>query len=139
MKRQKATGQQAECCIQKNTPKHPHYNLQQPDASNYIALFLKAKLNTNLNIFYLTLEELVTEDMPGDWQERIVVDPKVLVGKPLIRGTRLSVEFILDLLANDWTIEQILGEYPQLAREDVMAVLKYAAEMAKEEKVYPLP
>jgi uncharacterized protein (DUF433 family) len=77
--------------------------------------------------------------MLGDWQERIVVDPKVLVGKPLIRGTRLSVEFILDLLANDWTIEQILDEYPQLVREDVMAVLKYAAEMAKEEKVYPLP
>lgn len=77
--------------------------------------------------------------MLRDWQERIVVDQKVLVGKPLIRGTRLSVEFILDLLANDWTIEQILSEYPQLAREDVMAVLKYAAEMAKEEQVYPLP
>ncbi len=77
--------------------------------------------------------------MPGDWQERIVVDPKVLVGKPLVKGTRLSVEFILDLLANEWTIEQILSEYPQLVREDVMAVLKYAAEMAKEEKVYPLP
>ena len=77
--------------------------------------------------------------MHRDWQERIVIDPKVLVGKPLIRGTRLSVEFILDLLANDWTIEQVLSEYPQLAREDVMAVLKYAAEMAKEEKVYPLP
>jgi uncharacterized protein (DUF433 family) len=45
----------------------------------------------------------------------------------------------LDLLANDWTIEQILSEYPQLKREDVMAVLKYAAEMVKEEKVYPLP
>jgi uncharacterized protein (DUF433 family) len=70
--------------------------------------------------------------MLGDWQERIVVDPKVLVGKPLIRDTRLSVEFILDLLANDWTIEQILNEYPQLRREDVIAVLKYAAEMAKD-------
>jgi uncharacterized protein (DUF433 family) len=81
----------------------------------------------------------VTEKMHRDWQERIVVDPKVLVGKPLIRGTRLSVEFILDLLANDWTIEQILSEYSQLEREDIMAVLKYAAEMAKEEKVYPLP
>jgi uncharacterized protein (DUF433 family) len=81
----------------------------------------------------------VKEKMHRDWRERIVVDPKVLVGKPLIRGTRLSVEFILDLLANDWTIEQILSEYPQIEREDVMAVLKYAAEMAKEEKVYPLP
>ena len=73
---------------------------------------------------------MVTENMVEEWQERIVVDPKVLVGKPVIRGTRLSVEFILDLLANDWTIEQILSEYPQLERKDVIAVLKYAAEMA---------
>ena len=79
------------------------------------------------------------EKMLEEWQERIVIDPKVLVGKPFVRGTRLSVEFILDLLANEWTIEQILSEYPQLERKDVMAVLKYAAEMAKEEKVYPLP
>ena len=77
--------------------------------------------------------------MLDDWQERIVVDPKVLVGKPVIRGTRLSVEFILDLLANNWTIDAILDEYPQLEREDVIAALKYAAEMVKEEKVYPLP
>ena len=81
----------------------------------------------------------MTENMVEEWQDRIVVDPKVLVGKPVIRGTRLSVEFILDLLANDWTIEQILSEYSQLERKDVIAVLKYAAEMAKEEKVYPLP
>ena len=77
--------------------------------------------------------------MLEDWQERIVVDPKILVGKPIIRGTRLSVEFVLDMLANDWTIEQILNEYPQLRREDIMAVLKYAAEMVKDEKVFPLP
>jgi uncharacterized protein (DUF433 family) len=67
-----------------------------------------------------------------------VVDPKVLVGKPVIKGTRISVEFILDLLANGWAIEQILDEYPQLEREDIIAVLKYAAEMVKEERVYPL-
>lgn len=65
--------------------------------------------------------------MLNDWEERIVVDPKILVGKPVIRGTRLSVEFILGLLANDWTIQQVLDEYPQLKREDVIAVLKYAA------------
>ena len=76
--------------------------------------------------------------MVDDWQERIVVDPKILVGKPVIRGTRLSVEFILDLLANNWTIDEILIEYPQLEREDIIAALKYAAEMVKEEKVYPL-
>ena len=77
--------------------------------------------------------------MLNDWEQRIVVDPKILVGKPVIRGTRLSVEFILDLLANDWTIEKVLEEYPQLKREDIIAVLKYAAEMVKEEKAYPLP
>ena len=77
--------------------------------------------------------------MLNDWEERIVVDPKILVGKPVIRGTRLSVEFILDLLANDWTIAKILEEYPQLKREDIIAVLKYAAEVVKEEKAYPLP
>lgn len=77
--------------------------------------------------------------MLEDWQKRIVVDPKILVGKPVIKGTRISVEFILDLLANDWTIDAILDEYPQLNREDIIAALKYAAEMVKEEKVYPLP
>ena len=76
--------------------------------------------------------------MLNDWEERIVVDPKILGGKPVIRGTRLSVEFILGLLANDWTIEKVLDEYPQLKREDIIAVLKYAAEMVKEEKTYPI-
>ncbi len=72
--------------------------------------------------------------MFDDWEERIVVDPKILVGKPVIRGTRLSVEFILGLLANDWTIEKVLEEYPKLKREDIIACLKYATEMVKEER-----
>jgi uncharacterized protein (DUF433 family) len=72
--------------------------------------------------------------MVKNWEERIVVDPKVLAGKPVIRDTRLSVGFILNLLANDWTIKQILDQYPQLKQEDMIAVLKYAAEMVEEEK-----
>jgi uncharacterized protein (DUF433 family) len=74
----------------------------------------------------------------NDWEDRIVVDPKILVGKPVIKGTRLSVEFILGLLANGWTVDQVLNEYQQLKREDVIAALKYAVETVKEEKVYPL-
>ena len=70
--------------------------------------------------------------MRDNWQERIVFDPKILVGKPVIRGTRLSVEFILGLLGNGWTIEQVIDEYPQLKREDIIAVLKYTAEIVKE-------
>jgi uncharacterized protein (DUF433 family) len=77
--------------------------------------------------------------MGEDWRERITVDPKVLSGKPFIKGTRIAVEFILELLANSWTVEDILKNYPQLKREDVAAALKYAAEILKEEKAYTLP
>jgi len=77
--------------------------------------------------------------MTEDWKSRITVDPNILVGKPIIKGTRIAVEFILDLLANSWTTESILKNYPQLMKEDVTAVLKYASEILKEEKVYPLP
>lgn len=66
--------------------------------------------------------------MTEGWKERIAVDPKVLAGKPIIKGTRIAVEFILDLLANGWTTEKILENYPQLKREDITAALKYAAE-----------
>jgi len=65
--------------------------------------------------------------------------PKVLAEKPIIKGTRIAVEFILELLASGWTVEDILRNYPQLKREDVLAVIKYATEVLKEEKVYPLP
>ena len=74
-----------------------------------------------------------------DWRERIIVDPKVLAGKPVIRGTRLSVEFVLSLLAEGWTQEQLLANYPQLSGEDIRACLAYAAEALGGEKVYPLP
>jgi uncharacterized protein (DUF433 family) len=73
------------------------------------------------------------------WQERIVTDPKVLVGKPVIKGTRLAVEFVLELLAERWSHEQIRKSYPQLSEEDIWAVLQYAAETIKQERVYPLP
>lgn len=56
-----------------------------------------------------------------DLHERIVVDPEVLAGKPIIKGTRLAVEFVMDLLANGWSEDEILRNYPGLAREDVLA------------------
>ncbi|MFO0968270.1 MAG: DUF433 domain-containing protein [Gemmataceae bacterium] len=74
-----------------------------------------------------------------NWNDRIVVNPKVLVGKPVIKGTRLAVEFILELLAEKWSHEQILKNYPQLTEEDILAVLQYAVDTIKQEKVYPLP
>ncbi len=72
------------------------------------------------------------------WQDRIIVDPAVLVGKPVIKGTRIAVEFLVELLAEKWTHEQILNNYPQLTEEDIQAALHYAAEALKRERVYPL-
>ena len=74
-----------------------------------------------------------------DWRGRIVVDPKVLVGKPIIKGTRISVEFVIDLLARGWTAEQILKEYDHLTGDGIRACLTYAAELVQEEEVYSLP
>lgn len=61
-------------------------------------------------------------------RQRIVVDPKVMVGQPCIRGTRLTVRFIVNLLAHDTTIDEILTEYYRLTREDILACLLYAAD-----------
>jgi len=74
-----------------------------------------------------------------DWQDRISVDPKVLVGKPVIKGTRIAVEFVMDLLGRGWTAEQILREYDHLTPEDIQACLAYASEVLKSERVYLLP
>jgi uncharacterized protein (DUF433 family) len=72
------------------------------------------------------------------WQERIVIDPDIIVGKPVIKGTRLAVGFIIDLLAQGWTEEEILRNYPGLTHEDVQACLGYASAVLHSEKVYPL-
>jgi uncharacterized protein (DUF433 family) len=69
-------------------------------------------------------------------KERIVIDPEILVGKPVIKGTRLSVEFIIDLLAQGWAENEILRNYPGITREDIQACLSYASEILKGEKVY---
>jgi uncharacterized protein (DUF433 family) len=73
-----------------------------------------------------------------DWRTRIAADPEVLVGKPVIKGTRISVELVLDLLAAGYTREQVLQQYDQLTPEDIQACLTYASEVIRSEKVYSL-
>ncbi len=73
------------------------------------------------------------------WQDYITSDPAVLAGKPVIRGTRISVEFLLKLLAGSWTQEQILREYPHLSTEAVEAALLFAAEAVEHERIFPVP
>ena len=59
------------------------------------------------------------------WQERITIDPRIHVGKPIVRGTRLSVEFITGLLAQGWSEKEILRNYPDLDQDDIKACLQY--------------
>ena len=72
------------------------------------------------------------------WEDRIVIDPGILVGKPVVKGTRLAVEFIVDLMAQGWSDEDILNNYPGLSQEDLQACLAYVSAMLHAEKVYPL-
>lgn len=69
---------------------------------------------------------------------RIVLDPKVMTGKPVIRGTRLTVEYILNLLAHGGTVEEILEEYQGLTREDVQACLLFATRSLESSTFLPL-
>ena len=70
--------------------------------------------------------------------ERIIVDPKILAGKPAIKGTRVAVEFILELLAAGQSETNILESYPGLTKEDILACLAYARQLTHEFKGYPL-
>lgn len=71
-----------------------------------------------------------------NWQDRIEINPKILVGKPVIRGTRLSVEFVLELLANGWSESAVLDNYPGLTTEDIRACLNYACDLLQSERIF---
>ena len=71
--------------------------------------------------------------------DRIVIDPKVMVGKPVIRGTRLTVQYITGLLARGATMNEILKEYKGLTREDILACLLFATEAMEDSTFVPLP
>jgi uncharacterized protein (DUF433 family) len=68
---------------------------------------------------------------------RIALDPNVLAGKPVIRGTRLSVEFVIALMAEGWSEADILANYPGIAHEDIIACFAYARDALSSEKVFP--
>jgi len=68
---------------------------------------------------------------------RIALDPEVLAGKPVIRGTRLAVEFVIGLMADGWAEADILNSYPGITHDDIIACLAYARDMLSSEKVFP--
>ena len=74
-----------------------------------------------------------------NWQEHITADPSVLVGKPVIKGTRLAVEFILELIAEGWSEADMLRNYPGLTREQILACVAYAKDRLSDEKLLAIP
>jgi len=68
-----------------------------------------------------------------DWRERIEINPDVMTGKPVIKGTRLTVDHVIELLAEGWTTAQITEEYPGISDEDISGCLSYASAVIKEE------
>lgn len=76
--------------------------------------------------------------MEADWRKTITSDPEVLMGKPVVEGTRLSVEFILGLFAESWTEGRVLEEYPNLTAGNIRAIFAFATECMREESLYPL-
>jgi uncharacterized protein (DUF433 family) len=70
------------------------------------------------------------------WQEHITTDPAIVAGKPIVRGTRLAVDFLLGLFASGWSQEQLLASYPQLRAESLQAVFAYPAEVTHDEALH---
>ena len=73
-----------------------------------------------------------------NWQDHIHTDPEVLLGKPVVKGTRLSVEFLLERLASGWTEKDLLENYPRLTMADIQAVFSYALEGLKDGLLFNL-
>ena len=73
---------------------------------------------------------------PMNWHEHILADPKVAAGKPVVRGTRLAVDFLLELFAKGWSRDEVLKAYPQLSPEALQAVFAFAAEVLHDDRVY---
>jgi len=74
-----------------------------------------------------------------DWREFIETNENILLGKPVIKGTRVSVEHIIDLLASGWTEQQILENYPRLSKENLQAVFAYIQDIIKDGLIYNKP
>lgn len=70
------------------------------------------------------------------WQDYIAADPKVMLGKPAVKGTRITVELIIERLGQGQTIDELLISYPHLTREGILACLQYAAQSLKNELIY---
>lgn len=72
-----------------------------------------------------------------NWRTHITSNSEILAGKPVVKGTRLAVDFLLGLMAEGWTEQQVLENYPHLSKEALQAVFAFSAECMREEAIYP--
>lgn len=77
--------------------------------------------------------------MDEELLERIEVNPEILRGKPVIKGTRILVTQILEMIANNWTVKEILDSFPELTEKDIKAAILYAKRILEETETYPIP
>lgn len=87
----------------------------------------------------LYVKQLNPKRRPMDLINRITINPAILAGKPIIKGTRIPVELVLEQLGQGWSIDDILEGYPHLHREDVLACIQYAHRLVESEQVYLVP
>jgi uncharacterized protein (DUF433 family) len=73
-----------------------------------------------------------------DWRDRITSDPKVLTGKPVVRGTRIAVEQVIELLGQGWQESEVIEAFPNLTHDDILACLTYAGAVLKNEELISL-
>ncbi|HAG51194.1 MAG: antitoxin [Deltaproteobacteria bacterium GWC2_42_51] len=72
---------------------------------------------------------------PQQYKDRIAVDPDIMLGKPVIKGTRVTIELILKKLSEGMTVEELLEAYPHLTKEDIFAALSYSADVISQEEL----
>jgi uncharacterized protein (DUF433 family) len=87
---------------------------------------------------YNQLEETVLDLLMNQLLARITIDPEICHGKPVVRGLRYPVETLLELLSSGMTTEEILEDYADLERDDILAVLAYAAELSQVKRIVPI-
>jgi uncharacterized protein (DUF433 family) len=73
-----------------------------------------------------------------NWQQHIEINSAIMMGKPVIKGTRVTVENIVEELASGYSFEEIIKAHPRVTKEDIQAALHYVAQVIKNEKIYPL-
>jgi len=103
-----------------------------------LATFLRSASEVGESpVRYEVVESAFDEPLFPELRARITANPKVLVGKAVIRGTRISVELVLELFAAGWTEEEILDGYPTITRDDLRACFLYAYERIADERFIP--